>query len=205
MRKLLWALGALALVAGGWWALRRPDARDFTGAMLQSVREERRLVVLSVDLSSPVDSKYTRTVFNIPYATSRVTVTLPATVDYSVDLKHMQDSDLTWDEKSATLTVRRPRVEVGKPNIGWEDARIHRDDGLLVTQSLRETADAEVRRKAPAIFRAEANALQRLEGVEKAADKEIQALFTGPLRAAGKKDAKVVVVRQGGARSPSPD
>ena len=92
--------------------------------MLVSVQKQSRLVVLTARLVAPVTSARDTTLGPLTVATTRQTAILPARVDYWVDLSQLSQSALSFDADSETLTVKRPRVEAGPPQIEWDKAQI---------------------------------------------------------------------------------
>lgn len=195
-------LAALALAAG---PQRRAEAcraiglckqQDFLGAMLTSVRKQNRLVVLTARLVAPVTSARDTTVGPVTVATTRQTVILPARVDYSVDLSGLGQSDLSWDEGSATLTVRRPAVEAGPPIIEWEQAQTYSDGNIAsLLTDVRTNLERDNREKAPALFRQQAASKELMLMAENSADEALAMLFRAPLVAAGHTNPQVVVTR----------
>ena len=195
-------LAALALAAG---PQRRYEAcrsiglckdRDFLGAMLVSVRKQNRLVVLTARLVAPVTSARDTTMGPVTVMTTRQTAILPARVDYSLDLSTLQQSDLTWDGDSNTLTVRRPPVEAGPPQIEWEAAQIYSDGNLATALTdVRSNLEQDNRQKAPGLFKAQAASAELMQMADNSADEALATLFRAPLVAAGHANPKVVISR----------
>ena len=195
-------LAALALAAG---PQRRYEAcrsiglckdRDFLGAMLVSVRKQNRLVVLTARLVAPVTSARDTTMGPVTVMTTRQTAILPARVDYSLDLSTLEQSDLRWDRDSNTLTVRRPPVEAGPPQIEWEAAQIYSDGNLATALTdVRSNLEQDNRQKAPGLFKAQAASAELMQMADNSADEALATLFRAPLVAAGNRDPKVVVTR----------
>ncbi len=193
-------LAALALAAG---PQRRYEAcravglckeRDFLGAMLVSVRKQNRLVVLTARLVAPVTSARDTTMGPVTVMTTRQTAILPARVDYSLDLSTLSQSDLSWDGGTQTLTVRRPAVEAGAPQIEWEAAQIYSDGNLATALTdVRQRLEQDNRQKAPGLFKAQAASKELMQMAGNSADDALATLFRAPLVAAGHSNPKVVV------------
>lgn len=209
LRRVLAWVGVLALVAGALALVAGPQRRyeacrsiglckdrDFLGAMLVSVRKQSRLVVLTARLVAPVTSARDTTLGPVTVATTRQTAILPARVDYAVDLTRLGSDDLSWDAQTNTLTVRRPPVEVGNPAIAWERAITYADTGVVAqVTGVLGNLQRDNQEKAPALFRAQAEAADLRRMADSAADEAIATLFRAPLLAAGHEDPKVVVTR----------
>lgn len=167
---------------------------DLVGAMLASVQRQRKLLVLEARLVVPVTSARETTLGPLTVATTRQTAILPGTVAYTLDLARLSASDLRWDEATETLTVIRPPVRVEEPAILWQQAQVYGDDNWVaamtdVSERLRQDNEA----KAPARFRAQANAPDLVALADDAADRALATTFSMPLVAAGFGNARVVV------------
>ncbi len=209
MRKLLAAIGVVALVAALVLGVAGHDRRvelcvsvglcedsDLMGAMLVSVQRQQKLIVLTARLVAPVTSVRETTVGPITVASTKQTAIVPATVDYVVDLSRLKREDLSWDEASRILKVRRPPVTAAEPAIDWSKAQIYRDGNFATAiTSVSDRLRDDNFQKAPGLFRAQARAddLQLLAG--DAADAALATLFRMPLVASGFADAKVEVIR----------
>ena len=167
---------------------------DVGGVLLKSLQQQSRLVVMRALLAAPIHSARTTTVATIPLQTTRQTVIVDAQVDYSVDLSVLKPNDLQWNPDSATLTIRRPKVEVGDPNVRWDKAQIYGDRNLSTTfTDVRENLDADNRARAPEQFRALATSEYYLTAADASADKALATLLGMVLQAMGQSGAKVAV------------
>lgn len=207
VRKIFTFLGVVALVAAAVLAIAGPERRqqacvkiglcedgDLMGAMLVSVQRQQKLLVLTARLVAPVTSARDTTIGPITVATTRQTAILPARVDYMVDLSALQRGDLSWDEATRTLKVRRPAVTVQEPSIDWARAQTYQDGNFAtalteVSENLRRDNAA----KAPGLFHAQARAPDLMRQADSAADAALATLFRMPLVASGFADAKVEV------------
>lgn len=209
LRRILAWVGVLALVVAALALAAGPQRRyeacravglckdrDFLGAMLVSVRKQNRLVVLTARLVAPVTSARDTTMGPVTVMRTRQTAILPARVDYSLDLSSLSQSDLSWNAETETLTVRRPAVEAGHPQIEWEAAQIYSDGNLATALTdVRQNLDEDNRQKAPGLFKAQAASKELMQMADNSADEALATLFRAPLVAAGHANPKVVVSR----------
>jgi hypothetical protein len=213
MKRILSIVGAAAILLALIALAAGPDRRreaciaaglcerpDFLGAMLVSVQQQQKLLVLTARLVLPVSSARETTLGPITVATTRQTAILPATVNYVVDLSALTSSDLDWNRDTRSLTIRRPPVRPMPAAIDWAQAQTFEDAGwqaMLTDVSARLKRDNE--RKAPGQFAAQARARDLIAMADQAADQALETTFRMPLVAAGYANAKVIVGRQAGA------
>lgn len=207
--------GALGIAAWGWVAPPQPlidrvlDANcDCPGplvvarAALKEQKREQQLLVSSIvfDASAVTEEPlFMARPEGLPdllweLISTRKSVRVPVTIDYVVDLGAMTDTDLAWDEASATLTVRRPKVTVRGPQVAGIAAKVEVSNGFVLWVSgaeakLTETALAALTANAEAAARGE----KPMAKAASDADRALARTFELPLRAAGFADAKVVV------------
>jgi hypothetical protein len=212
--------GALGIAAWGWVAPPRalvdrvvaancdcPGPLVVARAALKEQKREQQLLVSSIrfDASATTEEPlFTARPDGMPdilwqLISTRTSVKVPVTIDYTVDLADMSDADLSWDEPSRTLTVRRPELALRGPQIAGIAARVEVSNGFVLwisgaEEKLTETALAALTANAEAAARrdkpiAQANA---------DADQAIARTFELPLRAAGFRDAEVKVTRAQG-------
>lgn len=122
-------------------------------------------------------------------------LTLPADVEYVLDLKAMQPADLTWDRASRRLTVRLPAVRVGLIAPCLEEERLERISPLFrpkwfeggdLTKLERKLRREDWRPKAREV------AESRLDDARKAARAQVKELLKKLLLPVGS-DIEVVV------------
>lgn len=207
MRKIVTFVGVVALVAAIVLGVAGHDRRQqfcvriglcddssLMGAMLISVQRQQKLTVLAARLVAPVTSSRDTTLGPITVATTRQTAILPARVDYVLDLSAMQEGDLSWDEASQTLRVKRPAVKVAEPVIDWARAEVYQDGNFATAlTTVSDNLRRDNAQKAPGLFMAQARAPELLRQADDAADAALETLFRMPLVASGYADAKVVV------------
>jgi len=120
-------------------------------------------------------------------------VTLPFSIDYSVDLSGLDASDYRWDAEHRRLLVEAPAIKVGDPNVDESRRSTIATSGIFVT---REAADNLSRRAAGLANRAavkEANKPEHLAKARENARASIASLLETPLEVAGLGNVEVVV------------
>jgi len=120
-------------------------------------------------------------------------VTLPFSIDYSVDLSGLDPSDYRWDAEHRRLLVEAPAIKVGDPNVDESRRSTIATSGIFVT---REAADNLSRRAAGLANRAavkEANKPEHLAKARENARASIASLLETPLEVAGLGNVEVVV------------
>jgi hypothetical protein len=174
------------------------ERTDFLGAMLISVQRQQKLVVLTARLVVPVSSARDTTIGPITIATTRQTDIVPASVNYVVDLSQLKAADLTWDEQTQTLSLRRPPVRPLLPIApDWAAAQTYTDDGwATVVTDVAANLKRDNETKAPGMFAAQAQGRDLVAMANTAADAALETTFRMPLVAAGFSNAKVVVTSE---------
>lgn len=120
-------------------------------------------------------------------------VTLPYSVDYTLDLSGMDLGDFRWDEQSRTLVVEAPDIQPGRPNIDESRRVLQETEGLWVSRRASENLS---RRAAGLANQAAAKEARKPEQMQKARENARQALarlIETPLEAANLGDVNVVV------------
>lgn len=214
--RLAWLLaGAVGIAAIGWFAPPQPLLDrwqdrycDCPGplvvarAALKEQKREQQLLVSSIrfDASAVTEEPlFVSRPEGMPdlfwqLISTRKSVRVPVTVDYVVDLGSMTDADLSWDEASRTLTVRRPAVALRGPQMNGLEAQVEVTNGFVLwisgaEEKLTETALAALTANADAAARGD----KPMGRANKDADLAVARTFELPLRAAGFSDAKVIV------------
>ena len=162
--------------------------------MLEAIRREQSLLVLTARLVAPVSSTRQTLVAGLVVDTDRQASIVPATVSYRLDLAALGPEDLAWDPGARLLTVRRPPLSIGQPTIHWDEAETFSREGWLpLNDSIALRLQQDNLAKAPALFQAQARAPALLAQAREAADAALAATLRLPLAAAGFPDARVVV------------
>ena len=194
LQLLLPALGLLLLGAALGYAFRpapepvRPDPQDIAVAALLSIREQGRLVPFSARFVSVASASESHLGL-----TARKTLIMPGTVRYGIDLSRLRRSSLAWDEKSRTLAVTLPPLELSGPEIDLNQVQESSEGGFVMALAGSEAAlDRSNRQAAQDELMRQARAAQPMSQARAAAMREVARAFALPLRAAGI-DASVAV------------
>lgn len=194
LQLLLPALGLLLLGAALGYALRPapvpppPDAEAIATAALLSVREQGRLVPFTARFVSVARSSESHLGL-----TARKTLIMPGTVRYGVDLSRLRRSSLAWDEKTRTLSVTLPPLELSGPEIDLNQVRESSEGGFVMALAGSEaTLDRANRQSAQDELMRQARAPEPMSQARRAAMRDVARAFALPMRASGI-DASVAV------------
>ncbi|HEX8261525.1 MAG TPA: DUF4230 domain-containing protein, partial [Allosphingosinicella sp.] len=141
LRLWLPALAGLLLGAAIGYALRpsqrpsAPDAEEVAATVLLSVRDQGRLVPFSARFVSVASASESHLGL-----TARKTLIMPGTVRYGVDLARLRRSDLAWDERSRTLSVTLPPLELSGPEIDLNQVQESSEGGFVMALAGSEGA-----------------------------------------------------------------
>jgi hypothetical protein len=167
-----------------------PNPKTIATASLESMRAENRLTVFAARYVSVVTSEQQRLGGLV---SSQRTLILPGDVRYEVDLSKLQDSDVSWDASSKTLTVQLPEVDVAGPDVDINAVKEYGGGGVLsALTNANEQLDQANRDRAVQDLRKQATAAVPMQLARQAARDAIARSFGMPLLAAGFKDVKVV-------------
>jgi hypothetical protein len=193
--KLAGAL-LLALLIGGLfgYALRGPpeapppDREAIVDRTLLSVRDEGRLVTFTARYVAVSTASESRLGF-----TASKTLIMPATIRYGVDLARLKRSDLEWDDRTRTLDITLPPLEISRPNIDLNEVQERSEGGMLMALTDAERAlDQANRRSAQDELMRQARERTPMQLARNAAMRMVARSFAMPLRTAGI-DASVAV------------
>jgi len=198
-KALVLAMVAVALILGVLLGVTTGIAdRIFGGlnpktiatASLESMRAQNRLTVFAARYVSVVTSEQQRLGGLV---SSQRTLILPGDVRYEVDLSKLQDSDVSWDGSSKTLTVQLPEVDVAGPDVDINAVKEYGGGGVLsALTNANEQLDQANRDRAVQDLRKQATAAVPMQLARQAAREAVARSFGMPLLAAGFKDVKVV-------------
>lgn len=155
---------------------------------VESLREENRLLVFSYKGAAKVRAE--RTVWWL--FGGRQELSVPAVVNYYVDLSGLTLADVSFNETAKLVTVRLPRVTLG--DIAFQPENATTINGGLLTwdedqvEALRKLNYAAARRA----MVAQAQQPGLLNAAKRQASTNITNLFEIPLRVGGQPDVKVV-------------
>jgi hypothetical protein len=194
LRLLAPALGLLLLGLALGYAFRPvppappPDAEAIATAALLSVRDQGRLVPFSARFVSVASASESHLGL-----TARKTLIMPGTVRYGVDLSRLRRSSLAWDERSRTLTVTLPPLELSGPEIDLNQVQESSEGGFVMALAGSESElDRSNRQSAQDELMRQARAPEPMSQARRAAMRDVARGFALPLRAAGI-DASVAV------------
>lgn len=125
---------------------------------------------------------------------SAQTVTLPYSIDYTIDLSRLTPADYRWERGSRTLTVRAPEVVAGKPNIDESLRRTVATDGIFITRRAHDNLARRAAVLANAAAEKQAADPRHIAKAQANAREAIAGLLRAPLGAVGMGDVEVVVV-----------
>jgi hypothetical protein len=193
-RRLLPALAILLLGLALGYAFRPvpaappPDAEAIATAALLSVREQGRLVPFTARFVSVASASESHLGL-----TARKTMIMPGTIRYGVDLSRLRRSSLAWDERSRTLSVTLPPLELSGPEIDLNQVQESSEGGFVMALAGSEGAlDRANRQSAQDELMRQARAPAPMGQARQAAMRDVARSFAMPLRAAGL-DASVAV------------
>jgi len=123
---------------------------------------------------------------------SEQTTTIPASVDYFIDLARIDKSSYRWDEGAKTLTIDIPDVTPGKPNMD-EAAATASQKGVFISRKAALALARQGSARAAARASATAREPKNLNQARASARELIARLAREPLAATGMTDVKVAV------------
>lgn len=190
--RVRWALPLLAGAALGagtlYWYQGQADPFS-TAAMVEGLQQRNELVVFAAQVVPVVTS---RTDGIVDLLDSEQTAIIPATVNYTLDMRKVTARNIQWDAEQRTMTITLPPLTVAPPNLMEQSARYYRK-GVWITG-----ADAEglYRRNSTAAAN-EADKLARnatlMTLARTAAETAVRENAAAFLSGAGFRDARVVV------------
>ena len=165
-----------------------PKPETVASASLQSMRAQNRLVAFVARYVSVTTSTTSR--FGL---SAKRTLILPGDVRYELDLSKLEAKDVRWDDKTHTLSVRLPEVEIAGPDVDLSAAQEYGAGGVLAAlTNADEGLDQANRASAVADLRKQALAPVPMRLARQAARQAVERSFAMPLVAAGFDDVKVV-------------
>ena len=155
---------------------------------VESLRDENQLLVFSYKGNARVSAERTR--FWLLSGTQELSV--PAVVNYYLDLSDLTLADVSYNEAAKVVTVRLPPVTLG--DIAFQPENASTVNGGVLTSG-EGTVEALRRlnyRSARRAMVAQAQQPGLLNEARRRAKENVQAYFEIPLRIAGRPDVKVV-------------
>ncbi len=164
------------------------DTSKVLATTVESLREENKLLVFSYKGTAKIRTQR----INLWIFRGVQELSVPAVVNYYVNLSELSLADVSYNEKAKIVTVRLPRVTVG--DIAFQPENATTTNGGFLTWSetqvdaLRKINYANARRAM--IAQAQQSGL--LNAAKRQATSNITSLFEIPLRIAGQPDVKVI-------------
>lgn len=190
--KRIWTAIVLILIliglgAGIWW-LERYTNRQIDGsvetiaaASLQGLHEQARLVPFVARFVAVTTSEQSR--FGL---SARQTMILPGVVRYELDLNQIGQPDLSYDEKTQTLSVYLPPLILAGPEVDLSAMQVYDGGGILMALTdAQKTLDAANRKRGQNELLSQARGPVPMRLARDAARAAIERSFAMPLRAAG--------------------
>jgi len=190
-------------VAGGVYALtdRRPvdtevrhtgfftvETTKVLATTVESLRDENRLLVFSYKGDARVTAERTR--FWLLSGTQELSV--PAVVNYYLDLSELTLADVSYNDAARVVTVRLPAVTLGDIAFQPENASTVNGGVLTFGEGTVEALRSLNYRNARRAMVAQAQQPGLLNEARRRARENVQSYFEIPLRIAGRPDVKVV-------------
>lgn len=191
MKKWI-GLGVLALVLfgaafGGAYYVQRMLNEKVSGQVetiatssLTGLKEQARLTPFIARFVAVVTAKQER----LGLSAER-TMILPGTVRYEIDLNAIKRQDVTWDEKTKTLSVKLPPLILSGPEVDINGIRTFGQGGILLSLTdAKETLDEANRIRGQAELLIQAREAVPMRLARDAARNAIARSFAMPLAAA---------------------
>ncbi|MEA1073086.1 DUF4230 domain-containing protein [Sphingomonas sp. LY160] len=189
---------AAVLIGGFLWSREQQRQREEELAQAQSLvrvlsatfEKQSALKVGEVDGALDVTSIDPGT-FDLLRSAQKVT--LPYSIDYTVDLSDMTPDQYRWDKESRTLVVEAPNVQVGTPNIDEARRRTIATQGIFVSRRAADNLSRRAAVQANRAAMAEANKPEHFNRARENAREVIAGMLRTPMEVAGLGPVNVVV------------
>jgi len=195
VQSVPWLIVIVLLAATVWLMWRAfiyREEGDPVGSAMLAFEKQNSLTVFSSRFEVVAESEDARGVLGVDLLKSRQAAIIPATVEYRLDLSHMDRDRFAWDTDSETLTVVLPTLRISRPNLDEAHQKVF-TEGSWVTRDassdLARNNSLQAERKAAEF----AKNPEVLKLARSAAAEAVRQNLTIPLQVAGYKDAKVVV------------
>lgn len=199
-----WTIAAVAVIAAAaiafagwrWWnerytvAVQEDSGAAVTEVVAATLRSASALKVAT--LSGTVQSSAADTRLGGLLSSDQV-MKAPFTVDYFVNVRRLDASDLHWNRATRTLAIDAPDVTAAAPNVDAAHRYLVRTRGLLVTRGAAEELSRKVALGAARAATAEAAKPERRAQARESARRALDRLLAAPLAAAGLDVARVEV------------
>lgn len=166
------------------------DTTKVLATTVESLRDENRLLVFSYKGDARVRTERTKWwLFG-----GRQELSVPAVVNYHVDLSDLTLADVSFNETAKIVTVRLPKLTIG--DIAFQPENATTINGGLLTwdddqvEAMRKLNYVSARRA----MVAQAQQAGLLNAARRRAIENVKNYFEIPLRVAGQPDVKVIAV-----------
>ncbi|MFA6219123.1 MAG: DUF4230 domain-containing protein [Erythrobacter sp.] len=190
-----WLIVILLLAATVWLAWRAFLYRaegDPVGSAMLAFEKQNSLTVFSSRFEVVAQSEDRRGIMGVDLLKSRQAAIIPATVEYRLDLSHMDRDRFAWDAASETLTVILPTLRISRPNLDEAHQKVF-TQGSWVTRDassdLARNNSLQAEHKAAEF----AKTPEVLAMARSAAKEAVRQNLTIPLQIAGYTGARVEV------------
>ncbi|WP_430386485.1 DUF4230 domain-containing protein [Blastomonas fulva] len=164
------------------------DTKQVLATTVESLREENKMLVFSYKGTAQVSVKRTKLwVFG---GTQQLSV--PAVVNYYIDLQDLTLADVVFDEKAKIVRVKLPKVTLG--DIAFQPEKATTINGGLLTWSQDQVDELQKLNYASArrAMTAQAQGQGMVAAARRRAIINVQSYFAIPLRIVGKPDVMVI-------------
>jgi hypothetical protein len=164
------------------------DTSRVLATTVESLRDENKLLVLSAKIGAQVVMDRSR--FYLFGLHQRLTV--PAAVNYYLDLSQLTLADVTYDERAKLVRVKLPKLSMG--DIAFQPENASTINGGLLSFSDEQVEEVRKLNYAQARRAVVAQAQQPsfVNAAKRQAITDVEQYFSIPLRIAGQPDVKVV-------------
>jgi hypothetical protein len=159
-----------------------PSARTVVAVSLKAVQAQNRI--------TPMQARYvaivtTRESHMLGVFHSQKTLIMPGTVRYEIDMHKLTERDIRWDEKTKTLAVHLPPVEVSRPDVDMLAVQQYTDGMMTSFSTVDRDLDAVNRTVGQQRLLQQAREPSVMRMAQNAAARAIEQTFQMPMRAAG--------------------
>lgn len=200
-----WMIVIALLAATAWLTWRAffyQEEGDPVGSAMLAFEKQNSLTVFSSRFEVVAESEDRRGIMGVDLLKSRQAAIIPATVEYRLDLAHMDRDRFAWNADNATLTVVLPALRISRPNLDEAQQKVF-TEGSWVTRdastALARNNSAQAERKAAQF----AKNPEILRMARSAAIEAVRQNLAIPLQVAGYEDARVEVRFDGQAAAQS--
>ncbi|MXO94914.1 DUF4230 domain-containing protein [Erythrobacter aquimaris] len=176
----------------GWRAFFHQEEGDPVASAMLAFEKQNSLTVFSSRFEVVAESVDKRGVLGVDLLESRQAAVIPATVEYRLDLSHMDRDRFEWDEASDTLDVILPALKISRPNLD-EGSQTTFTEGTYVSRDASSDLARNNSRQAERKAAEFAKNPQVIAMARSAAKEAVRQNLAIPLQVAGYEDIAVNV------------